>query len=204
MKASEITQEIINDLSFDEKWELDCGNVIDEGKNADVAILLGCSPQIAKERAMACAKLYQDGRVKYIVPSGGVLHDVDGEKISEAEYMKRILVSNGVPKDVILIDNEARTTKENMICASFVIERKFEFDNINSVIIVTSVWHMKRSIALAKAFLPRKVEISAYPSFPDESLEYVKNTPSAQGFLNDALKLMALFVNNGVIEDFEL
>ena len=204
MKASEITKEIINSLSFDEKWKLDCGGVVDEGKSADIAILLGSSPQIAVERAKACATLYKEGRVKYIVPSGGVKWDYNGEKISEADLMKNVLVSEGVPCEVILCDNEARTTKENMICASLVIERKFEFDNIDSVIIVTSVWHMKRSIALAKAFLPRKVSISAYPSFPDGSLEYVKTTPSAQGFLNDSLRLMALLVNKGVVEDFEL
>ncbi len=204
MKASEIAQEIINDLSFDEKWKLDCGNVIDEGKSADVAILLGGNPTNAVERAKACATLYKQGRVKYIVPSGGVKWDYNGEKVSEADLMKSVLISEGVPDNVILCDNEARTTKENMICASLVIERKFEFENIDSVIIVTSVWHMKRSIALAKAFLPRKVKISAYPSFPDESLEYVKTTPSAQGFLNDSLRLMALLVNKGVVEDFEL
>ena len=83
MKLSELTKETVSKLTPKEKWDIIFGGVRDNGECAEFALLLGTKPSLAKERAEAAARLYAEGRVKYIVPSGGVTWE--GDSFSEAE-----------------------------------------------------------------------------------------------------------------------
>ena len=157
MKLSEIDKEALMALSDEQKWNIACGGVRDDGESAETALLLGGRPARAVERALAAARLYQEGRVNVIVASGGVEWDYQGERISEARLMDRILRREGVPEEAIILENEARTTIENMIYGTLQISRRYD-NFLDRVIIVTSVSHMKRSLALAKALLPRNID----------------------------------------------
>ena len=202
MKLSELTRKEIAEMPFEKKVDFICGSIVDDGMSAPVAILLGGNPNNARPRALAAAELYKSGRVPFIVPSGGVEWDVDGEMISEANYMKRILIENGVPEDAIILENEARTTKENMIYATLQINRKLRWDKVDHIIIVTLRSHMKRSIALAKAFLPRKVTVSAYPANHEA---VVAGMPESEGkWIAKELDLIKSLVDGGLIEDMEI
>ncbi|MBQ8345896.1 MAG: YdcF family protein, partial [Clostridia bacterium] len=174
------------------------------GKTAEFALLLGTRPVPARERALAAARLYHSGRVRYVIPSGGVEWDVNGRPMTEACYMAQILQEEGVPSEAIVLENEATTTKENMIYGALQMNRKTKFKTGKGVILVTSQNHMKRSLALAKTFLPRMTEISACPadsSLPKEELlqseEFVKA-------LEKGLLLLKGLVDCGIIEDMEL
>lgn len=204
MKLSEISYEKFMSMTPGQKWDFNCGGIRDEGKKADAAILLGGRPVRAIRRAEAAAALYHAGRVKYIVPSGGVKWKHNGEEISEADLMTDVLVKHGVPKNVILPDNEARTTKENMICSTLVLNRRIGFENMDSVIIVTSHMHMKRSLALARALLPRKLEISAYPSYLDEDKEEWIAEDANLEWLDTNISLLKRLADDRIIEDMEL
>lgn len=202
MKLSELTREEIAAIPFEKKVEFICGSIVDDGMSAPVAILLGGNPNNARPRALAAAELYRSGRAEYILPSGGVEWEVEGEMISEAYYMKRILIENGVPEDAVILESEARTTKENMIYATLQINRKFHWDKVDHVIIVTSRSHMKRSIALAKAFLPRKLTVSAYPANHEA---VVAGMPESEGkWIAKELDLIKRLVDSGLVEDMEL
>ena len=202
MKLSEMSKEYVASMPFEKKVEFICGGIIDDGKSAPVALLLGGNPNNAVPRALAAAELYRSGRVSYIVPSGGVKWDFFGEQVSEANYMKRVLIENGVPEEAIILENEARTTKENMIYGTLQINRKLHFKKVDHVIIVTSRSHMKRSIALAKAFLPRKVTVSAYPANHEA---IIAGMPESSGaWIAKELDLIKGLVDSGVVEDMEI
>ena len=202
MKITEIKKETLMVLSPREKYEFVCGDIIDDGKSAPVALLLGGNPNNARNRALAAAELYRAGRVPYIIPSGGVKWDIDGEQISESHFMKHILTENGVPEEAIILENQATTTKENIIFATLQINRKLKFEKIDSVIVVTTRSHMKRSIALAKAFLPRKVTVSAYPANHEA---VVAGMPESEGkWIAKELDLIKSLVDGGLVEDMEI
>ena len=204
MKFSELSEQQLLALSPLQKWEILCGEIRDEGASAEVALLLGTAPSRATVRARAAAELYRAGRVRYIVASGGVRWDCDGEQLSEAELMARVLREQGVPEDAILIDNEARTTVENMLCGALVIQRALRFSRVERVIIVTTVEHMRRSLALAKAYLPRRVEISAYPAlYPDSREKWLADAESITLLDND-LRFLQRLVHQRFAEDFAL
>ena len=77
-----------------------------------------------------------------VILSGG---QGNGEDISEAECMRRVLMSYGLAEDRILLEDRSTTTAENM---------QFSYalygDPEASVGIVTSNFHLYRSIRLAK------------------------------------------------------
>ena len=111
------------------------------------------------------AKLYFDGRVKYIITSGGVKWEHEGQSISEAQGLALFLKKHGVPEEAIIIENEATTTMENMIYGTLQMCRKFGtigLFNVKSAIVVTSPWHLRRSICWAKNILPRSIKVSGY------------------------------------------
>ncbi len=191
-------------MSPEKKWDFVCKDIKDDGKTGEVAILLGCWPEIAIERAKAAAKLYKAGRVNYIVASGGVKWEYCGEQISEADLMKRVLMEDGVPEDAILLDQEARTTKENMLCSALVLNRTIKFSNIDSVVIVTSQNHMLRSLALAKALLPRKFRISGFPSYPKETREEWLAIEKNRIGLDKCIQLLKGLVDDRIVEDIDV
>lgn len=79
------------------------GSLKDDGLSGIAAILLGGKPLVLRERAQAAAKLYHDGRVPCIIPTGGVQWDTELGLMSEADYMAHLLKEYKVPDDAILL-----------------------------------------------------------------------------------------------------
>lgn len=204
MKITEAKKETLMALSPREKYDFVCGDIRDDGMSAPVALLLGGNPNNARNRALAAAELYRAGRVPYIIPSGGVKWDIDGEMISESHFMKRILMENGVPEEAIILENQATTTVENMIFGTLQIYRKLKFKNAPHVIIVTSEAHMKRSMALAKAIMPRALTFSAYPAFHNAPTDEWFESETNLKAIDTEVRLLKDLADSGFIEDFEV
>ncbi|OPJ59695.1 YdcF family protein [Clostridium oryzae] len=122
---------------------------VNNTKKADAAIVLGCSihgripTPFLKARTLKAAEIYKDGRVKYIIVSGG---KGPGEDISEAECMKKILVDNGVEQNKILLENRSSNTSEN-IAFSNKLMNKYNFKN---AIVVSNLFHLRRAEILCR------------------------------------------------------
>ncbi len=203
MMLSEIGKQTLMDLPYTRKWDIVCGTVKDEGQAAEAALLLGSRPVLAAERARAAARLFHAGRVKLIVPSGGVEWDVSGERISEADYMTRILREEGIPASAICPDNDARTTKENMLFGTVKLLRRSYDCCADRVIIVTCLAHTMRSMALARALLPRKTAVFAFPAIPALDRDAWLDSKENQAFLDNELRLLKELIDMGEIEDIK-
>ena len=131
----------------------------DRGQHCDYAIVLGSILSVSEERAAWAAKLYHEGRIRHIIVSGGVSHELNGKEIKECDYMAQILLERGVPSEAMILEDESRTTRENMILSTLVLNRNTRLVGVDCVMIITSEWHLKRSLALARCFLPRKLTV---------------------------------------------
>lgn len=203
MKMSEINMETLMSLSHQEMWNICSSGICDTGDIAEVALLLGSKPERAVERARAAAKLYHAGRVKTIIPSGGVKWEFRGGSFSEAEIMSQILREEGVPEEAIILENEARTTRQNMKYGVAMIQNRYA-QIPECVIIVTSLLHMKRSLALAKGTFPKETKISMYPSYPDVGWDVWLKIEENQKHLSDGLRFLKELVDCGEAEDMEI
>lgn len=118
-------------------------------KKSDCIIVLGCqvygttpSPFLVW-RTEHALKLYKDGYGKYIIVSGG---KGQGENISEAEAMKRYLVSKGMEASKILIEDKSGSTMANLINSKAIMDEK----GLKTAIIVSNKYHLKRASLMAK------------------------------------------------------
>lgn len=69
------------------------------------------------------------------------------EPMTEAEAMKAYLTANNIPEEDILIDPASFNTRQNLTNAAELLKQK---DGIRQVLVVTSDYHVPRSLALAK------------------------------------------------------
>ena len=87
--------------------------------------------------------LWKAGKAKYILFTGGsgILFE---QEAKEATFAKQFLVSLGIPESQILLESESRNTFENGIYTKKILEEK----KLNRIILVTSAFHMKRSVGI--------------------------------------------------------
>jgi uncharacterized SAM-binding protein YcdF (DUF218 family) len=95
-----------------------------------------------KERLEMALSLYRQGKVKYLIVSGGP----ESDRITEAEVMKRYLTARGVPDDRILKEDRSTNTKENLLYSKKILKDK----NWTRVTIITHDYHMYRAINYAR------------------------------------------------------
>lgn len=161
MKLSNLSVEEIANLKAETKVNFLLGGYVDSGETFDVAIVLGGPVNCMEERASAGAELYKSGRVKKLITSGGVKREVScGVLLTEAEHLKNLLVAYGVNANDVVLENEARTTKENMICSTLTLSRSCK--DAKKVVIVTSPNHLKRSVIYGEFFLPKCYKVYGY------------------------------------------
>ena len=108
----------------------------------------GSRPQLAEK----AAELYNAGMAKVILFSGHVNWRIP-EYSSEAEYLKSIAVSLGVPADSIICDHEAAHTLQNAEF-SLAILRKMNF-KLDKFILVCKAFHSRRALLSYQCVFPK-------------------------------------------------
>lgn len=107
-------------------------------------VLSGGGPSgTLRARTQHAARLYTEGEVELVIPTGGV-----GEHPpSEAEVMSRILREAEVPEEAILLEGEARNTWESArLVAAMAGER-----GVRNVVVVTDPLHCVRTVGAFRA-----------------------------------------------------
>lgn len=117
----------------------------------DAAIVLGCELRGEKPSQTLTARL--DKAVLYhaknpdawIVVSGG---KNGSQTVSEASAMRAYLIEQGVAEDQILVEDQATTTRENMVFSKSLLDAKLQGDY--TVCCITSDFHAYRATGFAK------------------------------------------------------
>lgn len=94
----------------------------------------------AADRFIQTANLYHEGRVNWIIITGGNGHLLKNYP-PEAVFLKQELIRNGIPAEKILVDDASRNTRENALFTKRIL------DSINTPapsVLVTSALHMRR------------------------------------------------------------
>src|SRR6266436_689152 len=88
--------------------------------NADAAIVLGAAvvaglpTPVFEERIRHAVDLYQHGRVRMLILTGGI---GEGDTLSESEVARAFCLAHGVPAQDIAIERQSHTTYENLLQA---------------------------------------------------------------------------------------
>ena len=137
-------------------------------ESADVVLVLGArvTPQkepslMLAERLDAAIKIYKEGHVSKVIVSG----DHDSIYYNEVGVMKAYLVENGVPEQDIFMDHAGFSTYESMVRAK-------EIFGLESVIITTQNYHLKRAVYIARVLGMEAYGVSADSGFNPYLLKY--------------------------------
>jgi len=157
MRLSEITK---SPLSDDDIQKIVYGNVSDNGESTVYGLVFGNS-MLLKERVSTAVEAYKAGRIKKIIFSGGSngISNQNNDTIPEAIKMKNIAIEHGIKEEDILIEDQSSNSFEN-------VENSFALispENITSIAIITSEFHLKRSMAIIQKQNPN-LEVIMIPS----------------------------------------
>jgi uncharacterized SAM-binding protein YcdF (DUF218 family) len=151
---------------------------------ADCIVILGASvygttpSPVLQARIDEGLRLYREGYAPLILVSGA---QGKRENISEAEAMRRSLVSQGVPDDRILVDDRSGSTWENILFSQQLMQQK----GLKSAIIVSNRYHLLRSCLMAQ-------RLGLDASYSGIFLSDSPNT-EATGFIREGLAIVAFF-----------
>lgn len=98
----------------------------------------GSMSELMLKRLQMTLKVYKTFAPNKIILSGGVANTK--VNISEAEMMCDYLVANGVPQDILVLEDKSLTTKQN---AEFSVPIAIEL-NATELLLCTSSEHMSR------------------------------------------------------------
>jgi uncharacterized SAM-binding protein YcdF (DUF218 family) len=137
------------------------GTLEERSKSSRVAVVLGTqvlpggrASRTLEARVRHAARLYKEGGIRLLVPTGGL-----GEHPpSEAVVMARILREEGVPESDVLLEDRARNTWDSARLVAGMAEKL----GVESVVVVTDPVHCVRTVA---AFRRAGLMASAEPVY---------------------------------------
>lgn len=168
------------------------------------ALVLGtANPNI--DRTPEAVKQYKAGNCGKLVMSGGVFWDTEYGRLTEAEYMKSFAVENGVPEKDVVLDNMARTTIENMLCGAIALHREFRYiSEVKDLLLITSLYHMRRSMLIADALMPKKMRVHPCPAYGIIDKTNWKDTESGRKRVTAEVGYIKAMIVNGLVDDIKL
>ena len=191
-----LTDDIIDRLLYD--------GLEDTGESADCILVLGSS-KAAKYRVPLATEVYNAGRSDKIMVCGGTEWQFPEGTYTEAEYMSQKLLDLGIPKDAILIENDSQNTVENFLCALLTLQRSLWLNKVHKILLITTTYHMRRSLAIARYLFPAHITVLPCPADDTNTTRssWRTNEKGRQRATKEALNLVQ-YIKNGVIPDFEL
>ncbi len=146
--------------------QVDARAKIDGARRTDAIIVLGsavwqgerASPSLYARTQHAIA-LYRAGYAPALILCGGL----GGNPPSEAEVMRRLAVSAGVPADALILEDQSHSTEESLTNAKTLMDAR----GWHSALIVSDPFHLLRAELIA-----RDLGIDAYGSGASDSPTY--------------------------------
>lgn len=192
------------DLSIDVIDRLLFRGVEDTGESADCIVVLGSS-KASKYRVPLAVDAYRAERACKLLLCGGALRDFPEGKYSEAEHMRQAALELGVAEENIILENLSQNTVENILFAMAALQRTFWLNKVRGILLVTTTYHMRRSLAIARYLFPAHIAVIPCPANDTNTRrDNWMNTPAGiERAKAEALNIVR-YVNNGVIPDFEI
>lgn len=167
---------------------------------ADCLIVFGCHLKpLLEERISLAVDILKSKKINKVLLTGGI--GVIGD-FNESKYMKELLLTHGIKKEMILIEDKSTTTEEN-ITNSIEILKKLNLLKNKKIILVSSQAHLRRiGMEFKKQLNDTKFEIIAeYPSSSLLSFENIIKSNELKELTINEIKKIISFIDKGIIDD---
>lgn len=142
--------------------------VLGGGMKAQTNRFIYAEMSSAGDRAWHAARLYKAGKAPIVIPTGS----------GDREATEPLLQDLGVPQEAIVGEYEARNTEENAKFVQRLLNEqgkvKGEGGGMPRILLVTSAWHMKRSVLMYQKYAPN---LEVVPAPTDYEMAMVVGEP---------------------------
>lgn len=200
MKVSEIkyenlTNDVIDKILFE--------GILDDGIDGDCILVFG-SRKAIQYRVPKSVEIYKNNRAKKILMSGGKEVEIGERRTLEAIAMQDKALELGVSKEDIIVETfSVKSTKENILGSLIQLDRTLGLNKINRLLLVTTCYHMRRCIIMAKTYMPDWIEFSMCAAKDTNTLRHnwFLTEQGIQRARNEAYKIIC-YIREGSIPDF--
>lgn len=133
------------------------------------------------DRVLHTLWLFRKKKIRKIIISGGS-GSIKSVYTTEAAELKKILLQAGIPENLILLEDKSHNTHENAMFTAQLLQKHPE---IQSVVLITSAFHMRRAEACFKVAGLKPIIFPA--DFYSSDRQYLPQyliVPSASAFAN--------------------
>ncbi|WP_172804775.1 YdcF family protein [Afipia sp. GAS231] len=109
-------------------------------QQADLLFVFGTRLDV-DERVAEAARLWRGGYFRWAIVSGGI---TPGSRRSECEIITEAMIARGIPANIILREDCAMNTGENVIFSLPIIDAAIGLKNIRNVICLGNTWTARR------------------------------------------------------------
>lgn len=168
----------------------------DDVERADLAIVLGTSGPELVHRITAGAQLINSGRIKKLLLTG------DGRKRhaayrTEAERMREAAIKLGVSPCDIILEGESQDTIANAKKCNDILQSHPDLQNVQSIFLVSSAWHMLRSFIIMRHHLSDTITLFCHPTKDGFTKDNWESFPEGVRLVNKELHLISGLLKRG-------
>jgi uncharacterized SAM-binding protein YcdF (DUF218 family) len=146
-------------------------------KHVDIAMVLGSACVSSIDPAIM---LYHDGLVsKFLISGKGPTDRAEPEWRIYSRYAQ----DHGVPSSAILLETEARNTRENFLFSEVLLSREIGWSNITTMAIATSPIHSRRARMTACQYFPSHVDLTMLSTSDERCIQAATWWKTRQGRL---------------------
>ena len=196
LTKDKITDEIVDKILFD--------GMEDCNENAACIIVLG-SIKASQYRIPIAAEAYQKKRAPKLLLCGGKVREFSEGTMKESEHMYRRAIELGVKSEDIIVENCSQSTVENILGALMELQKEFWLNRVKKVLLVTTTYHMRRSLSIARYLFPAHIEVLPCPADDNNTRRdnWMKSNEGRKRALAEVINIITC-VENGVFPDFEI
>jgi hypothetical protein len=165
---------------------------------ADLAFIFGTR---YPEPAQIALELFEKNVIEYVVLTGGI-NRLAG--INEARAHRDFLLASGVTDQQMIVEDNSTNTLENVLNAHPLIEERIGFDRIQTVIVLTKWYHVRRAMMTLKRHFPdgiRYYPLTYIPAGIDPD-DWSQQDPSRQRVLKE-WHAIPKYLNKGDIAEIQ-
>lgn len=167
---------------------------------ADVILVFGNRHSIHKLSEQA-AFLYHKGYAPKIIASGG---HPDQNNISESQFIKHCLLTQGVHDDDILVESRSTNTQENVLFSKEIMEQRHPKKSVNRVIGVGSIVAGRRFLMTLSTHWPEALPMISNVNPFDTPIKKWITDPKFQEVVVAEYQKIQPYIENGFIKEIDI
>lgn len=197
MRLTELKENLLSEAVVD---RLLFGGLEYRGQSGDLVMVPG-SRKACEYRVPFAHEIFGQTRAEKYLFCGGRVQMTKFGEMPEYQSMLRAADELGIGRENILTETESMTTEENFLLSEPILGR---VEGCGRIVLVTTAYHMRRAVLLARAILPQYTFVTAPADFGSTRRSNWMLTDKGRRTAKEECMKLAYYANIGKIENIDI